>query len=289
MSVVEVTRTGWGFAPGDTIVAGLRAWACLGGGRRCESWLAWSTVWWMPVVLKLPRPGLVEDPATRADLAHEAEVTAGLAHPGVQRRYAAVLDADLPYLLSEYVEGPTLDTSLAQDGPLAPAEVALLGMQLAGALRYLHGRGIVHLDLKPSNVCLRDGRPVVIDFGIARGAGTRRRPGAPRGSAPFMSAEQCRDDPATPAADLFALGALLFEAATGEHAFHPRRLGTEWLYPQLAGTAPELLPGALGEVIGRLLEPEPARRPADATAVLWSLAGTLPPGARLWPDWLNTD
>jgi serine/threonine protein kinase len=289
MSVVEVTRTGWGFAPGETVVTGLRAWALLGGGRRCETWLAWSTAWWMPVVLKLPRPALVADPQTRGDLANEAEVTAGLAHPGVQRRYAAVLDADLPYLLSEYVEGPTLDTSLAQDGPLAPAEVALLGMQLAGALRYLHGRGIVHLDLKPSNVCLRDGRPVVIDFGIARAAGTRRRAGAPRGSAPFMSAEQCRDDPATPAADLFALGALLFEAATGDHAFHPRRLGTEWLYPQLAGTGPEPLPGALGEVIGRLLEPEPARRPADATAVLWALAATLPPGAELWPAWLDPD
>jgi len=162
MSVVELTRTGWGFAPGDTIVSGLRAWACLGGGRRCESWLAWSMAWWMPVVLKLPRPGLVDDPETRADLAHEAGVTAGLAHPGVQRRYHAVLDAAVPYLLSEYVEGPTLDVSLDQDGPLEPAEVALLGMQLAGALRYLHGRGVVHLDLKPSNVCLRAGRPVVI-------------------------------------------------------------------------------------------------------------------------------
>src|SRR4051794_36096986 len=288
MSVVELTRTGWGFAPGDTIVSGLRAWACLGGGRRCESWLAWSMAWWMPVVLKLPRPGLVDDPETRADLAHEAGVTAGLAHPGVQRRYHAVLDAAVPYLLSEYVEGPTLDVSLDQDGPLEPAEVALLGMQLAGALRYLHGRGLVHLDLKPSNVCLRDGRPVLIDFGIARPIGTRRRSGAPRGSAPFMAAEQCRDEAAVPATDLFALGALLFEAATGEHAFHPRRLGGEWLYPQLAGIGPDPLPGPLGELIARLLDPEPAARPADATEVLWALARTLPEGTRLWPDWLDT-
>ena len=289
MSVVDVIRTGWGFAPGDTVVTGVRAWARLGGGRRCETWLGWSTAWWMPVVLKLPRPGLTDDPDTRADLAHEAEVTAGLAHPGVQRRYSAVLDAGVPYLLSEYVEGPTLDTSLAQDGPLEPAEVALLGMQLAGALRYLHGRGVVHLDLKPSNVCLREGRPVLIDFGIARPAGTRRRPGAPRGSAPFMAPEQCRDDAAMPATDLFALGALLFEAATGEHAFHPRRLGGEWLYPQLAGTVPARLPGPLGELITALLESDPVRRPSTATEVLWALAGTLPPGTRLWPDWLSPD
>jgi serine/threonine protein kinase len=208
----------------------------------------------------------------------------------VQRLYAANLDADLPYLMSEYVEGPTLDTSVAQDGPLEPAEAVLLGMQLAGALRYLHGRDVVHLDLKPSNVCLRDGRPVLIDFGVARRVGASRRTGAPRGSAPFMAPEQCREEPATPAADLFALGAVLFEAVTGEHAFHPRRLGAEWLYPQLAGVLPRPLPGELGDLVGRLLQPSPDRRPGDASAVLRALSGALPPGAEpLWPDWLSLD
>src|SRR5256885_14469009 len=139
---------------------------------------------------------------------------------------------------------------------MEPAEVALLGLQLAGALRYLHGRGVVHLDLKPSNVCLREGRPVLIDFGIARCAGTLRRRGALRGSAPFMAPEQCRDEAARPATDLFALGAVLFEAATGEHAFHPRRLGDDWLYPQLAGRRPVPLAGPLGGVGRRVLHPE---------------------------------
>jgi serine/threonine protein kinase len=288
--MTTAVKTTWGYAPGDPIVAGLRAWAALGGGRRCETWLAWSTVRWMPVVVKVPRPELVDDAETRADLTQEVAMTAGLAHPGVQRLYAANLDADLPYLMSEYVEGPTLAASLAQDGPLETEEAVLLGMQLAGALRYLHGRDVVHLDLKPSNVCLRDGRPVVIDFGIARRAGERRRSGAPRGSAPFMAPEQCRDEPAGPATDLFALGALLFEAATGEHAFHPRRLGSEWLYPQLAGVLPRPLPGELGDLVRRLLHPEPARRPVDATAVLRALAAALPPGAQpLWPDWLTLD
>jgi serine/threonine protein kinase len=287
-TVTASPRTGWGFSPGATIHAGLRAWQPLGGGRRCETWLAWSTDRWMPVVVKLPRPGLVDDPETRADLAHENAMTAVLAHPGVQRLYAAALDADPPYLVSEYVEGPTVSASVAEDGPLDPTETRLLGMQIAGALRYLHGGDVVHLDLKPSNVCLREGRPVLIDFGIARRVGQERRSGAPRGSAPYMAPEQCRDEPAAPATDLFALGALLFEAATGEHAFHPRRLGLEWLYPQLAGVLPRPLPGDLGAVVARLLEPEPAARPAGAEEVMWQLAAGLPPDVEaLWPAWLS--
>ena len=163
-------------------------------------------------------------------------------------------------------------------------------MQLSGTMRYLHAQGVVHLDLKPSNVCLREGRPVVIDFGITRPVGTLRRPGAPRGSAPYMAPEQCRDEPASPATDLFALGALLFEAATGEHPFHPRRQAGGWQYPQLTGVVPRRLPGPLGTVIGQLLHPLPAGRPADATAAMWALARTLPPGAvRLWPAWLESD
>jgi eukaryotic-like serine/threonine-protein kinase len=289
MTVTPIPRTGWSYAPGDAMFRGLLAWQCLGGGRRCETWIAWSTSRWMPVVVKLPRPELVDDADTRADLAHEAEVTGTVAHPGAQRLYEACVGADVPHLLFEYVEGPTLSASIAADGPLDPVETVLLGMQLAGALRYLHGRDVVHCDLKPSNVCLREGRPVLIDFGIARRTGEPRRSGAPRGSAPYMAPEQCRDEPAAPAVDMFALGALLYEAASGTRAFHPCRTGDEWRYPQLAGVAPRSLPGELGAVVARLLDPDPAAR-RDATHAIWSLAAALPPGAdRLWPAWLRPE
>ncbi|GII20969.1 serine/threonine-protein kinase [Planosporangium mesophilum] len=284
-----VERTTWAYRPGAPLVAELRAWASLGGGRRCETWLAWSPARWCPVVVKLPRPDLVGDVSTRADLLHEAEMMAALSHPGVQRFYEADPDADLPYLISEYVEGPSLSDSLARYGPLPGDEVVLLGLQIAAALRYLHGAGVVHLDLKPGNVCLRDGRPVVIDFGIARRPGERRRHGAPTGSPPYMAPEQCRDEPASPATDLFALGAVLFEAATGEHAFHPRRAADGWSYPQLTGAPADRLPGPLGELVERLLDPDPARRPADAAAVLRSLTEALPAGVEPpWPEWVDS-
>src|SRR2546421_10885690 len=98
----------WDYHPGDPIVSGLRAWAPLGGGRRCQTWLAWSTARGSPVVVKLPRPDLVGNAETLADLRQEAEISAGLAHPAVQRVDQARLGAPLPDPGAQDVEGATL-------------------------------------------------------------------------------------------------------------------------------------------------------------------------------------
>lgn len=287
MTVTPTPGRFWRHAPGDRIAADLYAWAPLGGGRRCESWLAFSRRRWTPVVVKLPRPELTADPQTLADLRQEAEMMAGLTHPGVQRLYDARLDEPVPYLVSEYVEGPTLRASIAEQGPLDVADAALLGLQLAGVLGYLHRSDVVHLDVKPHNVALRDGRPVLLDFGIARRPGQPRRAGAPLGSPPYMAPEQCRDEPARCATDIFALGALLFEAVTGDHPFHPRRTADGWSFPQLCEPATTTdLPAPLRAPLARLLDPVPARRPADG-AVLRLLADLVDATDRLWPDWVD--
>jgi serine/threonine protein kinase len=210
----------WNWSPGHELAPGLLAWALLGDGRRCETWLAWDLGRWCPVAVKLPRPG--SSAGAVAALAQEAQVAGPVAHPGIRRLLESRLDQPLPHLVFEYVEGPTLDDALADDGPFHPVDVLLTGMQLAAALGHLHGRGLAHLDVKPGNVVLREGRPVLIDLGLARPVGQAPAGRHRRGSPPWMAPEQVRRLPASPGMDLFALGAVLFELATGTQAFEPR-------------------------------------------------------------------
>ena len=161
----------WNWSPGHELAPGLLAWALLGDGRRCETWPAWDLGRWCPVAVKLPRPG--SSARAVAALAQEAQVAGPVAHPGIRRLLESRLDQPLPHLVFEYVEGPTLDDALADDGPFHPVDVLLTGMQLAAALGHLHGRGLAHLDVKPGNVVLREGRPVLIDLGLLGQGGHR--------------------------------------------------------------------------------------------------------------------
>jgi serine/threonine protein kinase len=195
-------------------------------------------------------------------------------------------------LVFEYAEGPTLAMSLDDEGPLHPGDVGRLGLQLAGVLLYLHGVGIAHLDVKPSNICLVDGRPMLLDFDAACPIGRRRPRDAPIGSPPYMAPEQFRDDQVTAQSDLFALGAVLYEAASGQCPYNPEETSDGWTVPQEQGAPPASdaarLPGPLADVIDRLLEPRPDRRPADARSVLTALARSLPPGEEgVWPPWVQ--
>jgi eukaryotic-like serine/threonine-protein kinase len=293
----------WNWPPGHQLVPGLLAWALLGDGRRCETWLAWDLGRWCPVAVKLPRPA----PASRSARPHrpsrvvaalvaEAEAATAIAHPGVRRLLEARIDQPLPHLVFEYVEGPTLDDALAEDGPFHPTDVLLLGMQLAAALGHLHGRGLVHLDVKPGNAVLRDGRPVLIDLGLVQPVGQPPAGGHRRGSPPWMAPEQVRRQPASPGMDLFALGAVLFELATGSQAFEPVDHGPpQRRWPQLAGPPPRPssrnpeVPAAVDQALAALLAPDPADRPATAAQVLALLAAAVPAEApdedRLWPSW----
>jgi eukaryotic-like serine/threonine-protein kinase len=296
MTTQAPPETGWEFAAGQALVPGLLAWTRLGDGPRCETWLAWDVARWSPAAVKLPLPATLRAGRGLAALRPELEAAADLAHPGIQRLLDSSLEGPLPYLEFEYVEGPTLDAAVEDDGPFHPIDVVLTGMQLTAALGYLHRRGLVHLDVKPGNVVLRDQRPVLIDFGFASRAGDPPRPGRVRGTPAWMAPEQIAREPAAPSMDLFALGATLFELATGESAFEPADEGAELeRWPQLSpdrGAQRRALGRTVGPrlaaLIGGLLALDPADRPATAGEVLLALDEALPPEAaaeRFWPGW----
>jgi eukaryotic-like serine/threonine-protein kinase len=260
----------WRCVPGETELGGCIAVERLGTGHRTETWLAWSRELWCPVVLKLARPAQVRHPRARATLRREVVALEDMSHPALPRLVAARLDHEVPHVLTEYVDGPTLDVIVDDHGALPARDAALLGAQLLPALAVVHARGIAHLDVKPENVVLRDGRPVLIDFGSSRRLGSRQPAGRPVGTLGYAAPEMEACAPVSVAMDLFGLGTVLAEAVTG--------------LPFSEG--PVRLPRSrVGLLARRLLDPDPARR-GGVPEVLTELAaacGTRRP----WPAWLD--
>ena len=246
----------WRLAEGDAIVPGRVALRLLGGGRRHEAYLAYDERLHALVVAKVLRPAAAAEPDDRAALAAEAALLDALAHPLLLRSFGAVLDGPRPHLVLEHVEGPRLSTLIRRYG-LSLEQALPLGLEIARVLRYLGGEGVVHLDVKPSNIIM-DGRPRLIDLSVARRAGALS---APVGTDAYMAPEQCAAGAVGPAADVWGLGATLHEALAGAPPFAPD--GTR--FPQLR-RAPEPLPRrvppALAALVRGCLAPEPAARPA---------------------------
>ncbi|MEU5419778.1 serine/threonine-protein kinase [Streptomyces sp. NPDC020667] len=203
---------------------------------------------------------------------------------------AAVLDADadaeLPWLASVFVAGPSLGSAVERAGALPEPALHRLAVGLATALEEIHRAGLVHRDLKPENVLLAEDGARVIDFGIARAAQSGEATeltgtGWVVGSPPYMSPEQAQSQEVTGASDVFSLGSVLVMAATGRSPFSgPSALQT--LY-NVVHTEPTLsgVPRSLHGIVTRCLAKAPADRPTPAE--LLALLGPVPPAARPWP------
>jgi len=200
---------------------------------------------------------------------HEARVLASIRHPAIATLFDAHLDDDPPYLVLEYVPGPTLSDVLAA-GPLPAARVRLLGAAVAAGLARAHDAGIVHRDVKPANILLpedrRDGAGRLVDFGIAQSpaAPPSHDPGSVLGSASYLSPEQACGEEVGPASDVYSLGLVLLEALTGRPAFPgssaPAIAARLFAPPPL--DAPEVAEDA--PLLARMTAREPADRPAAA-------------------------
>ena len=232
------------------------------------------------LLMKVPRFQSNDAAETLLSYETEARILPMLSGPHVPRFYGSGDMRRLPYIVLEQIDGHSLSQELVRC-PLPPAEVERIGAAVADALHELHRQDAVHCDLKPDNIMLkRDGTAVLIDFGFAWHArfpdllGEEQRLAA--GSAPYISPEQLLGVRGDPRSDLFALGVILYELATGELPFGiPVSQGGMrqrlWMDPDPPRMlAPEVTPG-LQEIILRCLEPDAAQRYQSAALLAFDL------------------
>lgn len=247
------------------------------------------------VALKFLRHGRVERTADEARFRREAMAAAALDHPNIGTIYEVGRHGEQSFLAMAYYDGTTLAQLLAgrPEGRLAAAEAACIAGQLASALAAAHAAGIVHRDLKPENVMvLPDGRVKLLDFGLARWveSGGITEEGTAVGTAAYMSPEQLEGRRTGTAADLWALGVVLYQMLTGRRPFGGERQG---MIHSILHEDPQPLPAGLPEVLERIvarcLSKKPRQRPpASAVAAelrdsgLWSTSVflTLAPSSR---------
>lgn len=209
----------------------------------------------------------------------EAKTAARLSHPGVVSVFDVANDGGRPWIVMELVNARSLDQVLLSDGPLSPRQTAEIGRQLLSALSVAHGAGVLHRDVKPSNVLLgTDGRAVLTDFGIATFQGDPKltQTGMVMGSPGFTAPERIRGGEATPASDLWSLGATLFAAVEGHGPYESRGGAITTMSAIINEDAPDApAAGALARVIEALLRRDPAVRP-DAVTASQMISDALP-------------
>jgi serine/threonine-protein kinase len=252
----------------------------LGGGGMGIVYRARDPELGRAVALKFLPPHLAASEEADQRFAREAKAAASLDHPHIATIYEigrveAGEAQGQRYIAMAYYEGETLKEKLEREGPLPIGEALRYAEQVAGALSATHEAGVVHRDVKPANVMVTDGEQVkLLDFGLARLAETTRLTGTGQqlGTASYMSPEQIEGEEVGPAADLWALGALLYEMLAGERPFAGERRATVLhavLHEEpapLTGHRDEVSPG-LEQVVRRCLEKDPAGRYGSAEAL----------------------
>lgn len=232
---------------------------------------------------------LLHDPdaaAGKLTMDREARVLTRLRHPGIVRLLDFGSFAGQPVLVLDWIDGETLRARLDR-GPLAPRQAVEIALALLDALTHAHGAGVAHRDLKPSNVVLRrDGRPVLVDFGVATTPEDRHSPlrelGLAAGHLSYLAPERLTGDPDGPAADLYSVGVMLFEMLTGRRPFEgtPQQIVHAHLVeqvPSIGMPADRALTNQLDGILRRAMSKRPGDRFASAAAMRAALAAPVLP------------
>jgi tRNA A-37 threonylcarbamoyl transferase component Bud32 len=262
----------------------------IGRGAMGTVWRGWDEILDREIAVKELRisDSLPEEERAKAyQRTHrEARTAARLSHPGLVTVFDVAEEDGRPWIVMELVNARSLDQIIAKDGPLPPPRAAEAGRQLLSALATAHAAGVLHRDVKPSNVLLTEaGRAVLTDFGIATFQGDPRLTltGMVMGSPGFTAPERIQGNSATPASDLWSLGATLYAAVEGHGPFD-KAGGAITTMSAIINNDPPTAPIAagLGAVIDGLLKRNPAERPDAATAArMLGAIGPLPDGSMI--------
>jgi predicted Ser/Thr protein kinase len=274
--------------PGDpAAMAGYRLAGRLGEGGQGTVYLGYAAGG-EPVAVKVLHARVAGDETARKRFAREISTAGRVAPFCTARVLAAEVEGDVPYLVSELIEGPSLRDVVRRDGPMRGAALDRLAVGTLTALTAIHRAGVVHRDFKPGNVLLSPQGPRVVDFGIARALdGTSTLTSQAVGTPSYMAPEQLEGQTIGPAADLFAWGCTMVHSATGRPPFGVDNVPA--IIGRILDEEPDLgdLTGPLRDMVARCLDKNPAARPT-AEQLLIHLLGrptgpveaTLAEGAR---------
>jgi len=261
----------------------------LGQGGMGTVYEAWDRRLERSVAVKVLRAAMAADPTVRARFEAEARAAATLVHPNVVAVFDSGEDGGSAFLVMERLPGHTLRHEISS-GPLAPSRVRAVLSDVLAALSAAHDAGIVHRDIKPGNVLFAmDGSAKVADFGIATSAGTDLTgAGEIVGTLPYLAPERLQGAAATPASDVYSVGAMAYEALTGQTPYQAKT-PAELAQALEAGPPPALTGQAaadpeLARIVTAALTARPEDRYPNATAMAAALdphaaAPTLPPAA----------
>jgi eukaryotic-like serine/threonine-protein kinase len=255
----------------------------LGEGGMATVYLAHDAELDRPVAVKVLSDRLAGDREVRTRFLREGRLAARLAHPNVVAVYDAGEEAGRPYLVMEHVDGETLAELLRRSGPLPAEEAVRLVLQACAGLEHAHAAGLVHRDVKPQNLLVTDeGAVKVADFGIARAEGATQvtQAGTILGTAAYLAPEQATGEAVGPPADVYSLGAVLYELLAGRPPFEDETLDALLVRHRAGPAAPPAplegdVPPELEEVVMRTLARLPQYRPPSAAALARDLSAAL--------------